>query len=77
MREVKQSSILSYFTSSTSVTADDELRTPTSKQADVEEGEDVSDLSDVMGSDDDEMTLFLLRCSLLYLPPHHPQSTTT
>ncbi|XP_059814230.1 protein LSM12 homolog A-like isoform X1 [Hypanus sabinus] len=51
MPEAKQSSILSFFKSSTSATADDEPRPSTLRQADIDD-----DLSTLMETDDDGMT---------------------
>lgn len=71
--EAKQSSTLSYFKLSTSATANDE---PSAlRQADIEDGVDVSDLPALMDSDSHEM---LIDDSLPLSPvPQSPVPPTT
>ena len=83
MQEAEQLSILSYFkpsTPATLATADDEPRHLTSRQADIEEGVDVSDLLALMALDNDEMLTGdpLPLSPILHtpVPPTTPTSST-
>lgn len=73
--EAKQSSILLYFKPSTSDTAGDEPQPLASRQAYTEDGADVSDLSVLMDSDDNEMlTDYSFPFSQSPVPPTTPTS---